>query len=210
MKNIHPPQPPEQIVTDLAHLAWCALVSLRLAQHDGQALSNLTEHTFLVRWLAVAQKQRRFPRSVTPDIESLLKLGRHKGISAGLQQRLEYLLESCSSPVSYQSDLFRLTYAIETLKAQGWLNAAVADHEWDIQALLTEYDDVSALLVRKSDLVHHFNEQGQLTGHVEFLVNGDTQHCISAMQAQGLPAIRPEKTSSTQIFALQPASLPIS
>ncbi len=167
-------------------------------------------HTFLVRWLAVAQKQRRFPRSVAADIESLLKLGRQKGISAGLQQRLEYLLESCSSPVSYQSDLFRLTYAIETLKAQGWLNAAVADHEWDISALLAEYDDVSALLVRKSDLVHHFNEQGQLTGRVEFLVNGDTQHCINAMQAQGLPAIQPEKTGSTQIFALQPASLSLS
>ena len=106
--------------------------------------------------------------------------------------------------------MFRLTYAIEALKAQGWINAAVADAEWDIPVLLAEYADVSALLVRKSDLVHHFNEQGQLTGRVEFLVNGDTQHCISAIQAQGLTAIQPEKTGSTQIFALQPASLPIS
>lgn len=201
---------PEHTIADLAHLAWCALVALRLAQHDGQALSPLTEHTFLVRWLAVAQKQRRFPRSVAPDIESLLKLGRQKGPTAGLQQRLEYLLESCSSLVCHQSDLFRLTYAIEALKAQGWVNAAVADAEWDVPALLTEYADVSALLVKKSDLVRHFSDEGQLTGRVEFLVNGDMQHCVCVMQAQELHATQPEKTDSTQIFALQPASLPLS
>lgn len=56
---------PEQTVADLAHLAWSALVALRLAQRDGQALSPLMAHTFLVRWLATTQKQRRFPRSGT-------------------------------------------------------------------------------------------------------------------------------------------------
>jgi len=201
---------PEQTVADLAHFAWCALVALRLMQHDGQAPSPLMAHTFLLRWLVVAQKQRRFPRSVAPDIESLLKLGRQKGLAAGLHQRLEYLWESCSSPVSSQSDLFRLTYAIESLKAQGWVNAAVTDTDWDIPTLLAEYADVSALLVKKSDLVRHFSDGGQLTGRVEFLVNGDMQHCVCVMQAQGLPATQPEKTDSTQIFALQPASLPLS
>ncbi|MCJ1877422.1 DUF2913 family protein [Klebsiella sp. HSTU-Sny5] len=48
------------------------MVALRLAQHDSQALSPLMTHTFLLRWLATAQKQRRFPRSVAADIESLL------------------------------------------------------------------------------------------------------------------------------------------
>ncbi|MFP2240988.1 DUF2913 family protein [Pseudescherichia vulneris] len=47
-------------------------------------------HTFLLRWLSSTQKQRRFPRSVAPDIESLLKLGRQKGHATGLHQRLEY------------------------------------------------------------------------------------------------------------------------
>src|SRR5690606_6761653 len=83
--------PPEESLADLAHFAWCALVGLRLAQQDGQALSPLTIHTFLVRWLADAQKQRRFPRSVASDIDSLLRLGRMKGPAADLQQRLQYL-----------------------------------------------------------------------------------------------------------------------
>ena len=175
---------PEQTVTDLAHFAWCALIALRLAQRDSQASSPLMVHTFLIRWLAIAQKQRRFPRSVAPDIESLLNLGRQKGHAAGIHRRLEYLWESCSSPVKQQSDLFRLTYAIETLKAQGWVNAAVADAEWDIPTLLTEYADVSALLVKKSDLVQYFAESGQLTGEVRFVIKGEMKTALAAFNAQ--------------------------
>lgn len=165
----------EQTVADLAHLAWCALVALRLAQRDDQALSPLMAHTFLLRWLATSQKQRRFPRSVAADIESLLRLGRQKGPAVGLQKRLEYLYESCSSPVSRQSDLFRLTYAIEALKAQGWINSTVDDHEWDLPALAAEYTDVSALLVKKSELVRCFADDGRLTAPLAFAVKGNTE-----------------------------------
>ena len=99
MKKTHNTLPPEQTVSDLAHLAWCALMALRLAQQEGQALSPLTIHTFLVRWLADVQKQRRFPRSVATDIDSLLRLGRQKGPEAGLLRRLEYLWQSCTEPM---------------------------------------------------------------------------------------------------------------
>lgn len=200
----HHSSAPEQTVADLAHLAWCALVALKLEQHEGQALSTLMVHTFLVRWLAVAQKQRRFPRSVALDIDSLLKLGRQKGPTARLQQRLEYLLESCSSPVNQQSDLFRLTYAIESLKAQSWVNAVVADHEWDIPALLAEYGDISALLVRKSDLVRHFNDEGQLTGRVEFLVKGQPQVVLDAFNARSLLCTVPESPYGWSVVILKP------
>lgn len=82
---------PEHTVADLAHFAWCALVALGIARQEGKALSPLIEHTFLVNWLATAQKQRRFPRSIATDIDSLLHLGRCKGLAAGLSHRLTCL-----------------------------------------------------------------------------------------------------------------------
>jgi hypothetical protein len=181
-----PRQSPVQTVAELTHLAWCALVALRLAQRDGQSLSPLMAHTFLLRWLATAQKQRRFPRSVAADIESLLRLGRQKGPAAGLHKRLEYLYESCSPPVSRQSDLFRLTYAIEALKAQGWVNAAVADDEWDLSALAAEYADMSALLVKKSELVRCFADDGRLTAPLVFAVKGNAEVVHAAFAGQTL------------------------
>lgn len=65
-----------------------------------------------------------------------------------------------------QSDVFRLTHAIEHLKSQGWVNAVVTDEEWVPGSLYTEYANTSALLVRKSELQRHFNEQGQQTAPV--------------------------------------------
>ncbi|HDG8094051.1 TPA: DUF2913 family protein [Klebsiella oxytoca] len=186
MKHTHNTLPPEQTVADLAHLAWCAQVALRLAQQEGQAQSSLTAHTFLLRWLAGAQKQRRFPRSVAKDIDSLLRLGRQKGPAADLPQRLQYLWNSCTEPVSQQSELFRLTHAIEHLKSQGWVNAVVADEEWQPQTLFDEYAVSAAFLVRKSELGCKFEVSGRLAGEVEFMVVGDSRMVVDALSARGL------------------------
>lgn len=172
------------VVTDVAHLAWCALVALRLTQPEGQALSPLMTHTFLMRWLATAQKQRRFPRSIAPDLEKLLRLGRQKGVAADLYLRLEKLWHACSDTVSHQSDLYRLAQAIKILKDQNWLNATVADTEWDIPTLLAEYAGTSALLVKKSDLIRYFSEDWRLTGPVTFLIRGTRYIATAAFDEQ--------------------------
>ncbi|MCX8985766.1 DUF2913 family protein [Citrobacter portucalensis] len=194
----------EQVVTDVEHLAWCALVALRLTLPEGQALSPLMTHTFLMRWLAVAQKQRRFPRSIAPDLEKLLRLGRQKGVAADLHLRLENLWHACSGSVSHQSDLYRLAQAIKTLKDQNWFNATVTDTDWDIPALLAEYAGCSALLVKKSDLVSYFSEDGQLIGPVTFLVLGDIRECMNVMQAQGSRMETSEHSDGRSLLTLLP------
>lgn len=204
-KTNHTALPPEESLADLSHLAWCALVSLRLAQQEGQARSPLTIHTFLLRWLAVAQKQRRFPRSVAEDIDSLLRLGRMKGPAADLPQRLQYLWQSCTEPVTQQSDLFRLTHAIEYLKSQGWVNAVVADEEWVPEILYTEYANTSALLVRKSELQRHYTEQGQQSAPVDFIVVGDCRVVGDVLDARKLRYAIREQHAVWCLLSLLPA-----
>jgi Protein of unknown function (DUF2913). len=170
MKTAHDIFPPEQTATALAHFAWCALVALRTAQQDGHALSPLRTHAFLLRWLTVAYKQKRFPRAIASDIENLVVLGRQKGLAASLFSRLKSLWSSCSEPVSAPSDLYSLTYAIAQLKSQGWINAAVSNRDWNNEALLVqEYSDTNALLVRKSALTHGFSDEGKLIAPIEFM-----------------------------------------
>lgn len=156
-------------------------------------MSPLSTHAFLLRWLTVAYKQKRFPRAIASDIESLVVLGRQKGPATSLFNRLEYLWSSCSGPVSAQSDLYRLTYATEQLKSQGWVNAAVSDEDWDNDALLVqEYSDTNALLVRKSALIGGFSEEGKLVAPVEFLVTGNLSACTEVFQAHVLPSVMVE------------------
>ena len=189
MKRTHDTLPPEQTVAELANFAWCALVALRTAQQDGQALSPLSTHTFLLRWLTVAYKQKRFPRTIASDIEGLLTLGRNKGLAAGLLNRVEYLWSSCTGPVPAQSDLYRLTYVIEQLKSNNWVNAVVSDRDWDSEGLAEEYSDTDALLVRKSALNHGFSDGGKLVAPIEFLVTGDLSACMAVFLAHALPAV---------------------
>jgi len=205
MKKNHTVLPSEESLTDLAHLAWCGLVSVRLAQQDGQALSPLTIHTFLLRWLGTAQKQRRFPRSVAEDIDSLLRLGRQQGPAAGLLKRLEYLHQSCTEPLTQQSDLFRLTHAIEYLRSQGWVNAVVTDEEWVPGSLYAEYADVSALLVRKSELQRHFTEEGKQSAPVDFMVVGDCRVVGDVLDARELRYTMSEQHAGWRLLSLLPS-----
>lgn len=189
MKKAHDTLPPEQTVAALAHFAWCALVALRTTQQDGQALSPLSMHAFLLRWLTVAYKQKRFPRAIASDIESMVVLGRQKGLAAGLFNRLEYLWVSCTGPVTAQSDLYRLTYVIEQLKSEGWVNAVVSDREWGTEALTEEYRDIDALLVKKSALTDGFSNEGKLVASVEFQVTGNLSACMAVFLVHALPAV---------------------
>ncbi|ECY3795838.1 DUF2913 family protein [Salmonella enterica subsp. enterica] len=200
MKRTHDTLPPEHTVAELAHFAWCVLVALRTAQQDGQALSPLSTHTFLLRWLTVAYKQKRFPRTIASDIEGLLTLGRNKGLAAGLLNRVEYLWSSCTGPVPAQSDLYRLTYAIEQLKSQGWINAVVSEEDWGSEGLAEEYSDTDALLVRKSALTCGFSDEGKLVAPVEFLVTGNLSACTEVFQAHLLPSVM----MASNRIALQP------
>ncbi len=63
---------PGNTTSALSHLAFCALAALGLARQDGIAGTPYAENLFLIRWLATAQKQKRFPRSVAIDIQWLL------------------------------------------------------------------------------------------------------------------------------------------
>lgn len=134
----------------------------------------------------MAYKQKRFSRAIAFDIDGLLTLGRNKGLAAGLFNRLEYLWVSCTGPVTAQSDLYRLTYVIEQLKSEGWVNAVVSYRD---EALTEEYRDIDALLVRKSALTDGFSNEGKLVAPVEFLVTGDLSSCMAVFQAHALPAV---------------------
>lgn len=83
--------PPDQTTHDLAHLAFCALVALQTDVLDGAVVSPMAEHLFIVRWLATAQKQKHFPKTVAIDIQLLLDRGRKQGIGAKLKSHLEYV-----------------------------------------------------------------------------------------------------------------------
>lgn len=160
------------------HLAWCALMALALVRKDGGIQSAAQENLFLTRWLATALKQRCFSRDVTPDIEWLLKEGRQFGVNAKLVSKLSYLWNFCSGDLAEQSDLFRLTYALDTAKDMQWQYRMLSEREWSGRYAIVLNPSVNGIYLNRENLEKAFDDHGrhidllwvQLTGRVDGLM----------------------------------------
>jgi hypothetical protein len=194
----------ENTTSALSHLAFCALAALGLARQDGIAGTPYAENLFLIRWLATAQKQKRFPKSVAVDISWLLERGRKHGPAGKLRQHLDYLWRSCSDNLAAQSDLFRLTYASETLKDQGWDNYVMDAREWKSGVPLTPSLN-NGFYVEKTALNSAFTQDGRHLHLVPFRVIGDVVTFIHVMTEYGLNAKLIDSTPDHHTVALEPA-----
>lgn len=172
---------------DLAHLAWCLLVALRLAQQEGRAVSALQQHLFIMKWLTTAQKRKLFPKSVARDILWLSAQGKQYGCDARLARKAEFIWRTSRNMLEQQNTLFRFTYFIETLKSAGWRDFLLPRTEWDIY---TRKADGQAIYTSKARLHAVFTEQGnlvaplvlRLTGNTEGIVPLLAQYCLRAEQ----------------------------
>lgn len=155
------------------HFAWCALVALHLAEQDGQVKSDIQKNLFLIRWLATAKKQRRFDRTVTADIDWLLRQGRTLGVRAKLPQKLDYLYRSCTGTLNDQSDLFRLTYAFESAKEAGFAYQLLSDKSWHGRYAVTLDKHCNALYLSRTALDRTFDTNGQQLTRLSVKIGGD-------------------------------------
>lgn len=143
------------------HLAWCALIALALARKDGTVHSAAQENLFLIRWLASAQKQRRFSRDVATNIDWLLKQGRQYGVKAQLAGKLDYLWQSCSGTLTEQSALSRLRFVMEAAKDMGWIYRLLPDREWSGRHAINLNSSVNGICVSQTSLAAAFDAKGR-------------------------------------------------
>lgn len=184
------------------HLAWCALVALRLAVLEGSVVSAAQQELFLTRWLATALKQRRFHRDVAPDLEWLLKQGRQYGLRANLVSKLDYLWQACTGDLSTQSDLFRLKYALETAIDMHWRYYLLSDREWGGQTAVKISKDVNAMLLLKSSLVTGFDDTGRQTTPLMVIIKGKAQGFQTLLQRCGWQSESASESGLEGLFLL--------
>lgn len=137
------------------------------------------ENLFLVRWLAGAEKQRRFSRDVATDIRWLLNQGRLSGLNARLRSKLEFLWRAGSGDILTQTDLFRLSWGLDTLKGYKWGYHVLSDSEWSGRRRMRLSPDVNAVSLLQSSLERAFADDGSQLHPVRVKVNGN----VAALEA---------------------------
>ncbi len=166
--------------SELSHLAWCALVAVRLAQQEGKAQSSLQQHLFIMPWLTTAQKRRLLPKNVAPDIAWLLLQGKKYGFSANLMKKIDYIYRSSVGELATQSVLFRFTYFIETLKTMGWLDFLVTPKEWETG---WKYSETATAVYTPKDQLHpSFDDSGALITPLPIRLSGNISGVFALME----------------------------
>ncbi|MEB6855242.1 DUF2913 family protein [Escherichia coli] len=168
-----------------AHLAWCALIALHLARQEGHIHSESRENLFLVRWLAGAEKQRRFSRDVATDISWLLKQGCLYGVNARLRSKLDYLWRAGSGDILGQTDMFRLTWGLDALKGYRWGYYVLYDSEWSGRHRMRLSPDVNAVSLLQSSLERAFADDGSQLHSVRVKVNGNAAALEALLNSSG-------------------------
>lgn len=190
------------ITKKTGHLAWCALIALRLAQRDDLVRSDMQKNLFLTRWLATAQKQRRFCREVAPDIDWLLKQGRTLGVRARLPQKLDYLYRSCTGSLRDQSDLFRLTWAFESAKEAGFSYQILSDKEWVGRQAVVPDNSRNALYLTRTGLDAAFDNDGDQIIPLWVKISGDVSGFGGLLNECGWQLASLNETNSPCLYTL--------
>lgn len=93
------------------------------------------------------------------------------------QLSVPFVYRSCTGVLKDQTDLFRLTYALEVVKATGWKYLLLSDKLWKEAAGLSQA--AAAVYIQQSQLDACFNDAGHqivpleicFVGHAVALVN---------------------------------------
>lgn len=171
--------------TSVGHLAWCGLIALNMARQDGQVSTPAQDTLFLTRWLAVAEKQRRFCKELAPEIRWLLREGREMGVRADLPGKLEYLWLTGSEALLRQDDLSRLQHALQALQMAGWIYMLLDEKQWRGPNAPRLNPSVSGLYLHKDSLNAGFNPAGLHTGDLPIRITGDLKALDSLLQRSG-------------------------
>lgn len=179
-------------INKTGHLAWCALIALHFARHEGAVSSESQENLFITRWFAQAKKQRRFSREVAADIDWILNQGRTLGVRARLRNKLDYLWRSCTGELREQNDLFRLTYALELATQHDWVYHVLDDKQWSGRQQVRPNPGVNSIFVLKSALDVGFNSDGKQLQPVTVRIGGQTEGLNALLRSCGWEAVSNE------------------
>lgn len=115
---------------ELEAFTWSALGAIGIAIQDHKIHSKMSEHIFIMHWLAIAKKRKLFSRSVANELQWLIDEGKKKNINAQLKFKIEYLYATSSGDVTMQNDYFKFTHTIEILRNNGWQNFLLTPEKW--------------------------------------------------------------------------------
>nr|WP_250134386.1 DUF2913 family protein [Citrobacter europaeus] len=152
---------------------WSALVAIGIATQDRKINSKMSEHLFIMHWLAIAKKRKLFSRSIVNELQWLIDEGKKKSLNAQLKFKIEYLYSTSSGDVTMQNDYFKFTHTIEVLRNNGWESFLLTPEKWRGLHEKIKVRDGNFIFMDDTRLQECFGIQGEIVNPFCIRVYGD-------------------------------------
>nr|WP_202416048.1 DUF2913 family protein [Citrobacter werkmanii] len=166
---------------------WSALVAIGIALQDHKIHSKMSEHIFIMHWLAIAKKRKLFSRSVANELQWLIDEGKKKSINAQLKFKIEYLYATSSGDVTMQNDYFKFTHTIEMLRNNGWQNFLLTPEKWRDLHDKIKVRKGNFIFMDDTRLQECFGAQGEIVKPFCIRVYGDVEYAKLTFIKHHLP-----------------------
>ncbi|MBJ8375063.1 DUF2913 family protein [Citrobacter cronae] len=172
---------------ELEAFTWSALVAIGIALQDHKIHSKMSEHIFIMHWLAIAKKRKLFSRSVANELQWLIDEGKKKSINAQLKFKIEYLYATSSGDVTMQNDYFKFTHTIEMLRNNGWQNFLLTPEKWRDLHDKIKVRKGNFIFMDDTRLQECFGAQGEIVKPFCIRVYGDVEYAKLTFIKHHLP-----------------------
>mgnify|MGYP002618364808 FL=1 len=173
---------------DLEAFTWSALVAIGIAIKDHKIYSKMSEHLFIMHWLAIAKKRKIFSKSIVSELQWLIDEGKKKSINAQLKFKIEYLYSTSSGDVSMQNDYFKFTHTIEVLRNNGWESFLLTPEKWRDLHEKIKVREGDFIFMDDTRLQECFGVQGEIVKPFCIRVYGDIEFAKLTFIKHNLPA----------------------
>lgn len=176
--------------SDLYYMILGGLIALSSEQNVGKLSSKTSsENTFLGKWLKRAKKQRRYPKSVSTDIDNFLDVYFKQGHTGDLSLLFkntfcEFQTLKRVPKIKEETDKQRFDYAMKSLIKAGWHVSLPIDHSKDSDA---PYRPIKSkeIFTTKWYWQGAFNEESKLVKPFSIFVVSDPQMVIDCFYEHG-------------------------
>ena len=180
---------------DLYNMILGGLIALTSEQHIGKVTSrSASENIFLGKWLKRAKKQKRYPRSISTEIDNLIELYTIEGRSADLAA-LFYQIFSEFKMLKNMSQNFELSpktrfdSAMSELAKDGWhISLPITDGQKADEPYRPKND--KEIYTTKWHWDGAFNAKEELTKLVSIFVVSTPQCVVDCLYQHGFILIR--------------------
>ncbi|TXE50433.1 DUF2913 family protein, partial [Serratia ureilytica] len=102
-------------------------------------------------------------------------------------EKLQSLWQSCTAPLTMQSDLFRLTYVTEKLREQGWKNFTLDSKSWKDERF-PALCPPNGFYTEESALHAAYSDDGRLISPLVLRIVGDVDLLLALMDQCAISA----------------------